>query len=450
MLRQGLKSVASAAAQAVNGRVTALAGPAVSGSLRALHSASNPAVPSHAEIQPKITMSAVELGEVEDADFIAVPFLQLDEGIEMRQEGLLSAADSTSLMVALEAAQFKAAKEETHLFSILTENGMKHFLAVGTGKENGTDDEEEYEPEFYATVAKNALKMKAKKVAVVGPEMDEVPFRAVMESFFLAAETTGWLKSKKDDSPAPHAMHVAVASSDVEIATDALKSAEHFYAGASTARKLVNLPSNIVSPSFLADFAQNELGKSKGMEVKVMDRDECNEMGMGAYLAVAEGSSTPPKFIHVTYKGEGEIEKNIALVGKGVTFDSGGYNLKPTGSQIEIMKMDMGGAAAVLGAADIIRRVQPENTEAHFIIAACENMISGAAYRPGDVIRASNGKTIEVENHLPNCILAQPSPPFLPFRSSDVSCVSGSLCLRSSSTFLVRVISSAFADVATK
>mmetsp|Transcript_18954 Transcript_18954/g.48312 ORF Transcript_18954/g.48312 Transcript_18954/m.48312 type:complete len:89 (+) Transcript_18954:1367-1633(+) len=85
--------------------------------------------------------------------------------------------------------------------------------------------------------------------------------------------------------------------------------------------------------------------------------------------------------------------------------------------------------------------------QAHFIIAACENMISGAAYRPGDVIRASNGKTIEVESHLLNCILAHPSPPFLPFRSSDVS---GSLCLRSSSTFLVRVTSSAFANVATK
>jgi leucyl aminopeptidase len=89
----------------------------------------------------------------------------------------------------------------------------------------------------------------------------------------------------------------------------------------------------------------------------------------------------------------------VAVIGKGLTFDSGGYNLKAgPGSMIEMMKFDMGGSAAVLGAAKIVAHMKPEGVEAHFIIAACENMVSADAFRPGDILTASNGKTIEVGN----------------------------------------------------
>ncbi|MCZ0901000.1 leucyl aminopeptidase, partial [Microcoleus sp. HI-ES] len=119
--------------------------------------------------------------------------------------------------------------------------------------------------------------------------------------------------------------------------------------------------------------------------------------GMGAFLGVARASELPPKFIHLTYKPEGTPRRKIAIVGKGLTFDSGGLNIKGAGSGIEMMKVDMGGAAATLGAAKAIGHIKPD-VEVHFISAVTENMISGRAMRPGDILTASNGKTIEVNN----------------------------------------------------
>jgi leucyl aminopeptidase len=118
------------------------------------------------------------------------------------------------------------------------------------------------------------------------------------------------------------------------------------------------------------------------------------------------GSKFPPQFIHLKYSPEGTDDRKdmsdivrIALIGKGLTFDSGGYNLKVgAGSQIEMMKYDMGGCAAVLGSAIAIAQLKPKNVEVHWISAVCENMVSADAVRPGDILKASNGKTIEVLN----------------------------------------------------
>jgi len=168
--------------------------------------------------------------------------------------------------------------------------------------------------------------------------------------------------------------------------------------GVRMAKDLVGAPPNFLTPSSMAGIAE-KIAKETGMEVKIMDGDECESMGMGSYLGVSQGALEPPKFIHMTYKPRGEVKKKIALVGKGLTFDSGGYNLKAgAGSMIELMKFDMGGSAAVLGAAQSIGVLKPEGVEVHFIVAACENMLSDRAMRPGDILTASNGKTIEVIN----------------------------------------------------
>jgi leucyl aminopeptidase len=118
---------------------------------------------------------------------------------------------------------------------------------------------------------------------------------------------------------------------------------------------------------------------------------------MGAFLGVAQASDLPPKFIHLTYHPAVTARRKLAIVGKGLTFDSGGLNLKVSGSGIETMKMDMAGSAAALGAAKVIGHLKPD-VEVHFIVAATENMISGHAMHPGDILTASNGKTIEINN----------------------------------------------------
>ena len=179
--------------------------------------------------------------------------------------------------------------------------------------------------------------------------------------------------------------------------TAGLAAVEASCAGVELARQLVAAPPNIATPQHLADTAA-EIASRYGLELKVLERADCEALGMGAFLGVAQGSDLPPKFIHLTYRPQGGATRKVALVGKGLTFDSGGYNLKTAGSQIEMMKYDMGGSAAVLGAARSLAQLQPAGVEVHFIVASCENMISGGAVHPGDIVTASNGKTIEINN----------------------------------------------------
>jgi leucyl aminopeptidase len=171
--------------------------------------------------------------------------------------------------------------------------------------------------------------------------------------------------------------------------------------GALLTRYLVEAPPNVCTPTHLADAAAAiAAGAPDVMKLKVLEKEECEALGMGLYLGVAEASAEPPKFIHLTYTpSNGSAKKKIGIVGKGLTFDSGGYNLKAgAGSMIEMMKFDMGGAGATLGAARAIADIKPADVEIHFIIASCENMVDARGLRPGDILVASNGKTVEVNN----------------------------------------------------
>lgn len=160
------------------------------------------------------------------------------------------------------------------------------------------------------------------------------------------------------------------------------------------AKNLVNEPSNVVNPTYLEQEAKKLAKLNKKIKVKVLNKEQMKKLGMNALLGVSSGSVQAPKLIIIEYSGASS--KPIALVGKGITYDSGGYNLKPTG-YLEDMKIDMGGAAAVLGTMKAISQLNPKK-KIIGVIPSCENMISGTAYRPGDVIKAYNGKTIEIGN----------------------------------------------------
>lgn len=162
------------------------------------------------------------------------------------------------------------------------------------------------------------------------------------------------------------------------------------------ARELVNEPANILTPENLAKQVE-EIGKSSGFEVEVFETKEIEKLGMESFLAVGKGSSNPPRLIVMRYLGDNDNKDDIlGLVGKGLTFDAGGYCLKTAGG-MWTMKCDMGGAAAVIGAMVTISRMRlKKNVIA--VVAACENLISGDAYRPGDIINTMAGKTIEILN----------------------------------------------------
>jgi leucyl aminopeptidase len=160
-------------------------------------------------------------------------------------------------------------------------------------------------------------------------------------------------------------------------------------------RDLVNEPANVVTPTYLARCAA-DIARAGRLRLKVLERAECARLGMGAYLGVAQGSEQPPKFIHLTYRPQGRPRRRIAVIGKGITFDSGGLDLKTADGMVR-MKDDMSGAAAVLGIFQALPRLRLP-LEVHGIIAATENMPSGTAQRPGDIVRAMNGLSIEVGN----------------------------------------------------
>ncbi|MDG6777401.1 leucyl aminopeptidase [Thiomicrorhabdus sp. zzn3] len=164
--------------------------------------------------------------------------------------------------------------------------------------------------------------------------------------------------------------------------------------GMALTQDLANMPSNFCTPSYLAETAE-ELGKTYGFETHILDRDEMIRMGMGSFMAVAQGTNTPPKMICLSYKGAGE-EAPIALVGKGVTFDTGGISLKP-GAAMDEMKYDMGGAATVLGVFKALGELKP-NINVVGVIPSTENMPSGNAIKPGDVVTSLSGQTIEILN----------------------------------------------------
>jgi len=217
---------------------------------------------------------------------------------------------------------------------------------------------------------------------------------AMAEAVRLSLYADHRFRSEPDPQPVPELVTLLGLPEGSEAA---LRSIDGLCAGVELARQLVAAPPNVATPAALADAAAT-IATDHGLELKVLERSDCEALGMGAYLGVAQGSDLPPKFIHLIYRPAGETRRRVALVGKGLTFDSGGYNLKVAGSQIDMMKYDMGGSAAVLGAMRTIAQIQPEGVEVHAIVASCENMISGGAMHPGAILTASNGKTIEINN----------------------------------------------------
>ena len=166
--------------------------------------------------------------------------------------------------------------------------------------------------------------------------------------------------------------------------------------GMDLAKNLGNLPGNVCTPSYLGLRALDMGKEFPGLKVTVLEMSEIEALGMGSFLAVARGSDEPPRFIVLEYQGGPKRQKPRVLVGKGITFDSGGISLKP-GADMDQMKFDMCGAAAVLGAMRAVVELKA-GINVVGIVAACENMPSGRATKPGDVVKSMSGQTIEVLN----------------------------------------------------
>ncbi|GAP95947.1 leucyl aminopeptidase [Leptolyngbya sp. NIES-2104] len=270
---------------------------------------------------------------------------------------------------------------------------IRKLLLVGLGKPDAFNLETLRRSS--AAAAKLAKRDRCKSVGLSFPLYNDdsaITTQAIVEGIELSLYKDLRFKSEPDDSAKVESIELlGLAGQEA-----AIERARQICSGVFLARELVAAPANYVTPITMAETAL-AIANEYGLDIQILEKEDCEKLGMGAFLGVAQASDLPPKFIHITYKPEGTPRKKLAIIGKGLTFDSGGLNIKGAGSGIEMMKTDMGGAGATFGAVKAIAQLKPD-VEVHFISAVTENMISGRAIHPGDILTASNGKTIEINN----------------------------------------------------
>jgi leucyl aminopeptidase len=327
----------------------------------------------------RVEVADKPLSEV-DADLVAVLLFDGDE----LPEPLAGAAGADDVKGAYKKA------------TVVYPEGPRRAVVVGLG------DREEFEPERArvagAIAARTAGSLEATSLALAGPDSTDPKAlaTAMVEGAILASYRFDRFKSKKDGDEEDSGKHLeevtVIGDGGLAEAVEAARvgaEAENF------ARELQDLPSNVVTPSYLAGRANAIAEEHPSVTCEVMGRSQIAEKGMGGLVAVSQGTAEEPQLIVLRYQAGGDGE-TLGLVGKGVTFDTGGISIKPSGGMHE-MKMDMSGAAAVIEAVSAIAKLEvPINLLA--VIPSTENMPSGTAVKPGDIITQLNGKTVEVNN----------------------------------------------------
>jgi len=278
-------------------------------------------------------------------------------------------------------------------------------LLVGLGKEREFK-ETDYRKAVSASIkalAKTGVTTVASFLAEIAVKKQDVSWKVAQlvevasDSVYRFDQMKG--KAAKEDNAKPkgitHLVISVLERSEIKLAEAGLKQGLAISSGVHFAKDLGNLPPNVCTPTYLADQAK-ALAKTHGLQVQVLDRAEMEKLGMGSFLGVAQGSVQPPKLIVLQHKKGKKTQKPVVLVGKGITFDTGGISLKP-GAEMDEMKYDMCGAASVLGTFKAIAEMGlPLNVVG--IIPTCENMPDANAIRPGDVLTSMSGQTIEVLN----------------------------------------------------
>ncbi len=281
------------------------------------------------------------------------------------------------------------------------EKGVRRILLVGAGTRSKLDAAALRK--FVAAAIRGLKSCKAKDAMLHAEELacEEVPMGALLEQVGRSFESASYQYSETLSKPRPG---LAAARLQVNCgeamktaaANRALKLGKQIGEGINVAKQLGNLPGNICTPSYLANEARKLAKGDNKLTTRILEEKQMRELGMGSFLSVSAGSEQPAKLIAMHYKGAAASKKPYVLVGKGITFDSGGISLKP-GLKMDEMKFDMCGAASVFGTMHAVLAMKlPINVVA--LVAASENLPSGKATKPGDVVTSMSGQTIEILN----------------------------------------------------
>ena len=321
------------------------------------------------------------------------PLLQKNDGGKALDNAL-----NGFLTQEIERQEFSGEEEKFLIFPTQNKIPAAYIVILGLGTKNSATLDTYRQAGGKLAKIVNHLKATAASFVMepgkIGNFQATDRLQALVEGIELADYNFDQYKNKNDRKKRTFKnLEVSVSSNP----TSFKKSAEMGAAIASATkmtRDLVNTPPNDLSPTLLAKAAET-VAKQNKISCKVLTQQEMKKEKMGALLAVAQGSKEPAAFVHLTYKPKKKSKVTIALVGKGITFDSGGLNIKK--SDMETMKFDMAGAGTVVGVFSALAALRP-NVQVDGFITSAENMPSGTAYRPGDIIYARNGKTIEVTN----------------------------------------------------
>ena len=324
----------------------------------------------------RVEVADKPLAEV-DSDFVGVLVFEGDD----LPEPLAGAPGSEDVKAAYKKA------------TLVHSGTPRRALVVGLGARN------DFTPErarvAAAIAARTAASMDASALALRGPDGDDqaAVATAMVEGAILASYRFDRFKSKEDENGDSKGLEELTVIGDGGLA-EAVEAARIGAEAENFARELQDLPSNVVTPSYLAGRAEAIADEHESVSFAVLDREQIKEKGMGGLVAVSQGTAEEPRLIVLRYQGGGD--ETLGLVGKGVTFDSGGISIKPSAGMQE-MKMDMSGASAVLETVSALAKLEiPIDVLA--VIPSTENMPSGTAVKPGDIITQLNGKTVEVNN----------------------------------------------------
>lgn len=297
------------------------------------------------------------------------------------------------------AGDFRGRKNETAVLYTLGRLPARKVVLVGLGKAEDLDAERIRQAAAAGVRKAHETGAQTVATAVHGAGAGQVEARAAAqacaEGIVLGLYEYEGFKSRREEQRPP-VSRVVLAETDAQrlaAVEDGAQRGRILAEATNFARTLANHPGNKLTPTDMAEAAL-EMAREFGLQCRVLERADMERLGMGALLGVAKGSHQPPKLIVLEYQGAPGDRDILALVGKGLTFDSGGIDLKP-GEHMEEMKYDMAGGAAVLGAMRAIAQLRPA-VNVIGLVPATENMPGGGAQKPGDVVQACNGKTIEI------------------------------------------------------
>lgn len=298
----------------------------------------------------------------------------------------------------IKTEELKGKAGETRSVSTLGKIPAANVLLIGVGEPADGPQAAETLRKAAARLVKNGNRLRARTVALEDADpcrkKAAAPVRgqAIAEGAVLASYSFDIYKKPNAKKTV---QNVVVLTSDASRVAAGFRKGTVYAESTNLARDLINLPANDMTPRRMAEEAR-KVARGSGLRLKVLGEREIKRLGMGCYWAVSRGSVEPPVFLHLHYRPRTRPRKRIAIVGKGVTFDSGGLSLK-TAQGMETMKDDMSGSAAMLAVMKAVAQLKPQ-IEIHGFAAMTENMPSGSAGKPGDIVRAMNGKSVEILN----------------------------------------------------